>query len=77
VATLDGELALSPVDGFHLANDDSFDLITFGADPGSFTDVSLGGVTCAGGLSHVWNCGAAGFNLDVSLTAGGLDLMVA
>ena len=77
IATLDGELALTPVDGFHLAAGDTFDLMTFGEDPGSFTGVSLDGVACTGGLSNFWSCGAAGFNLDVSLTASGLDVTVA
>ena len=77
IATLDGELALTPVDGFHLAAGDTFDLMTFGEDPGSFTGVSLGGVACTAGLSSFWSCGAAGFNLDISLTASGLDVTVA
>jgi PEP-CTERM motif len=77
IATLDGELALTAVDGFHLAAGDTFDLMTFGEDPGSFTGVSLGGVACTGGLSSFWSCGAAGFNLDISLTASGLDVTVA
>jgi mucin-19 len=76
-ATLDGELALDLINGFHLANGDRFDLMTFGVDPGSFAGVSLGGVACTGGLSDVWNCGPAGFNLDFNLTAGGLDVTVA
>jgi hypothetical protein len=76
VATLSGELALDPVEGIHLANGDTFDLMTFGADPGSFSGVSLGVVACSGGLSDVWNCHQAGFNLDISLTAGGLDVTV-
>jgi hypothetical protein len=77
VATLDSELALDPIDGFRLAAGDRFDLMTFGDDPGSFTGVSLGGVACSATLSRVWNCGAAGFNLDVSLTVSGLDVMAA
>jgi hypothetical protein len=76
-ATLDGELALDLINGFYLANGDRFDLMTFGIDPGSFAGVSLDGVACTGGLSDVWNCGQAGFNLDFNLTAGGLDMTVA
>jgi hypothetical protein len=76
VATLDGDLALDLVKGFRLAAGDTFDLMTFGADPGSFTGVLVDGAACSGGLSDVWTC-PVGFNLDVSLTAGGLDVTVA
>jgi fibronectin-binding autotransporter adhesin len=75
-ATLDGELALTPLDDFHLAAGDTFNLMTFGEDPGSFTGVSLGGVACSATLSSVWDCGGAGFNLNISLTASGLDATV-
>jgi hypothetical protein len=73
-AVLGGELMLTPIDGFHLAAGDTFDLMTFGEDPGSFTGVSISGVACSGGLSDVWRC--PGFNLDIDLTASGLDVTV-
>jgi hypothetical protein len=73
IATLGGELALTSVPGFHLAAGDTFDLMTFGEDPGSFTGVSLDGAACSGGLSDVWLC-PAGFKLDVDLTASGLEV---
>ena len=77
-ATLDGGLALDPINGFHVAAGNTFDLMTFGADAEGFSSVfQLGGVACSGGLSGFWNCGAAGFNLDVSLTVSGLDVTVA
>jgi PEP-CTERM motif len=76
LATLGGELALDPINGFRLGAGDSFDLLSFGADFGSFTGVSVGGVPCSGGLSDVWAC-PVGFSLDISLGPGGLDVTTA
>jgi PEP-CTERM motif-containing protein len=76
-ATLGGGLALDPIDGFKLAAGDTFDLMTFGADAPGFSRVSLGGAGCSATLSSVWDCGSAGFNLDVVLGLGGVDVTVA
>jgi hypothetical protein len=76
-ALLDGELALNPVDGFHLMGGDAFDLMTFSPDGGAFTGVSLNGVACSATLSTVWDCGKTGFNLDVAIGLDGVDVTVA
>jgi hypothetical protein len=75
-ATLNGELALDLIDGFRLAAGDAFDLMTFGADPGNFSGISVNGVACSGGLPDIWSC-SVGFNLDVTLGPSGLDITVA
>jgi hypothetical protein len=75
-ATIGGERALDPINGFRLGAGDSFDLLTFDEQFGSFTGVSVGGVPCSGGLSDVWTC-PVGFNLDISFGPGGLEVTTA
>jgi hypothetical protein len=75
--TLDGELALAPIDGFHLAGGDTFDLLTYSPDGGSFSGVSLGGVACTATLSTVWDCGGGtGFNVDLIIGTSGVQVTI-
>ena len=73
--TLDGELALATIDGFHLAGGDTFDLMTYSPDGGSFSGASLGGVACSATLTAVWDCGG-GFNLDLVIGASGVQATI-
>ena len=75
--TLDGELALATIGGFHLAGGDTFDLMTFSPDGGGFSGVSLGGVACTATLSTVWDCGGGtGFNLDLIIGTSGVEATI-
>jgi PEP-CTERM motif len=74
-ATLDGGLALDLLDGFRLAAGDSFDFLSYGGFSGGFSNVSIDGAACTARGGDVWTC-SAGFNLNLALGDGGLDVGV-
>jgi hypothetical protein len=75
-ASLDGELALSAIDGFRLMGGDVFDLLTFSPDGRDFSGVSLNGVACTATLSTVWRCGTTGLNLDLIIGTSGVEATI-
>jgi hypothetical protein len=75
LATLDGGLALDLLDGFRLAAGDSFDFLSYGGFSGGFSNVSIDGAACTATGGDIWTC-SAGFNLNLALGAGGLDVGV-
>jgi PEP-CTERM motif len=75
-ATLDGGLQLDLLGGFRLAAGDVFDFLSYDGFSGGFSSVSVDGSACSATASDVWTC-SVGFNLDLGLGDGGLDLAVA
>jgi hypothetical protein len=75
-ATLDGGLELDLLDGFSLAAGDVFNFLSYDGFSGGFSNVSVDGAACTATASDVWTCGV-GFNFDLGLADGGLDLSVA
>ncbi|HTO80486.1 MAG TPA: PEP-CTERM sorting domain-containing protein, partial [Methylocystis sp.] len=73
--TLDGELELATTGGFHWTGGDTFDLMTYSPDGGSFNGVSFGGVACTATLTTVWDCGG-GFNLDLIVGTNGVEATI-
>ena len=75
-ATLAGGFALELINGFTLATDDVFNLLTlpYFSLTGDFSDFSLDGAACAAQSADVWRCGAVTF--DELVGANFLDLEV-
>ena len=60
-----------------MAGGDTFDLLTFSPDGGSFSGVSLDGVACTATLSTVWDCGGGTrFNLDLVIGTSGVQATI-
>jgi hypothetical protein len=64
------------MDGFKLTSGDMFGLLSYRDFSGGFSGVSVDGAACTAAGGDVWTC-SVGFNLDLSLGGGGVDLTVA
>ena len=78
LATLGGSLAIDLTGGFDLGAGDAFNLLTFGKDFGSFSRLSLDGVTCSSSGTLSWTCSNLGDGLYLTelITGTSLSLLV-